>query len=143
LSQDPHAAASAATPHDHAVVWIDHQQARVFLFDAGQAEELHLHPEHARHHIHHKANSIGSGHTPEDSAFYRDVFARLQGAHAVLVTGPAGAKYELVKCIEREAPQLRARIDAIQTLDHPTDGELLAYARKHFRASDRMRSQSR
>lgn len=127
--------------HDHAVVWIDHQQARIFLFDAAGADEVHVHPRDPIQHIHHKANSVGSGHLPEDHMFYRDVAARLMSAHAVLVTGPANAKLELVKFIERHDPGLRERIDAVDTLDHPTDGELLAYAKRHFRASDRMRSQ--
>jgi hypothetical protein len=133
----------AAIKHDHAVVWIDHKEARVFLFDAGVAEELHLHPQHAARHIHHKANSVGSGHAPQDASFYRDVAASVRFARAVLVAGPGSAKLEFVKSIERDEPRLRDRIDAVESMDHPTDGDLLAYARKHFRASDRMRLQHR
>jgi hypothetical protein len=32
-------------------------------------------------------------------------------------------------------------VTGVETLDHPTDGALLAHARKYFRAADRMRSQ--
>ena len=57
------------------------------------------------------------------------------------VTGPSGAKKELVTYIEREYPALAARIAAVQALDHPSDGELVKLARKFFVADDRMRSQ--
>src|SRR5258708_16347285 len=51
-----------SNPHQHAVIWIDHHEARVFHFSATDVERLVLHPDHPTKHIHHKANSIGSGH---------------------------------------------------------------------------------
>jgi hypothetical protein len=44
--------------HFHAVVWIDHHEARVFHFSSTDVERLVLHPDHPTRHIHHKANSI-------------------------------------------------------------------------------------
>jgi len=43
--------------------------------------------------------------------------------------------------IRQKHPQLASRISAVETLDHPTDGELLAHGRRFFRADDRMRVQ--
>src|SRR5690349_4912209 len=54
--------------HYHAVVWIDHHEARVFHFSPTDMERLVLHPDHRTRPIHHKANSIGSGHAAEDQA---------------------------------------------------------------------------
>jgi hypothetical protein len=125
----------------HAVVWIDHHEARVFHFNADQAEREQVKPEHPVRHIHHKANSVGSGHSAEDQKFYSAVVEAIGGASAVLIAGPASAKHELVKHIERHPSQLLARIAGVETLDHPTDGELLAHARKFFRANDRMAPQ--
>jgi stalled ribosome rescue protein Dom34 len=127
--------------HFHAAVWIDHHEARVFHFNADDAEHVVVHPEHPTRHIHHKAHSIGSGHTAEDQAFFHSVIEAIGNAGAVLIGGPANAKHELFKHIQRHAPQLLARIAAVETLDHPTDGELLAHARKYFRAADRMAPQ--
>ena len=59
--------------HFHAVVWIDHHEARVFHFGPADVERLVLHPDHPTKHIHHKANSIGSGHASEDHAFLQAV----------------------------------------------------------------------
>ena len=60
---------SVSSHHFHAVVWIDHREARVFHFSPTDVERLVLHPDHPTKHIHHKANSMGSGHASEDHAF--------------------------------------------------------------------------
>jgi RNA-splicing ligase RtcB len=127
--------------HFHAVVWIDHHQARVFHFNADDAERAVVHPQHAERHIEHKGNSIGSGHPAEDQAFFHSVVEAIGSASAVLIGGPASAKHELFKYIQRHAHQLLPRIAAVETLDHPTDGELVAHARQYFRAADRMAPQ--
>ncbi|HEY4881969.1 MAG TPA: hypothetical protein VIH80_07295 [Steroidobacteraceae bacterium] len=127
--------------HFHAVVWIDHHEARVFHFNADDAERAVVHPHEPTRHIHHKAHSIGSGHSPEDQHFFHAVVEAIGTAGAVLIGGPANAKHELFKHIQRHEPQLVARISGVETLDHPTDRELLAHARQYFRAADRMAPQ--
>ena len=127
--------------HFHAVVWIDHHEARVFHFSADDAERALVHPGRPTRHIHHKANSVGSGHSAENQEFFRAVVDAIGAAGAVLIGGPANAKHELYKHIERHAPQLLARIAAVERLDHPSDGELVAHARQYFRAADRMAPQ--
>lgn len=127
--------------HFHAVVWIDHHEARVFHFNADDVERAVVHAERPTRHIHHKANAIGSGHSAEDQDFFQAVVDAIGAAGAVLIGGPANAKHELFKHIQRRAPQLLQRIAAVETLDHPTDRELVAHARQYFRAADRMAPQ--
>ena len=128
--------------HFHAVIWIDHHEARVFHFGPAEVDQLVLHPEHPTRHIHHKANSIGSGHAAEDHAFLHAVAQSVAEAGAVLITGPANAKTELVKHIHRHEPKLMDVIAGVETVDHPSDGALVAYARRYFQAADRMRPQT-
>ncbi|MGZ3362059.1 MAG: translational machinery protein, partial [Xanthobacteraceae bacterium] len=92
------------TEHSHAVVWIDHHEARVFHFNAQEMDRLVVKPDNPHVHIHHKANSMGSGHAPEDKAYFLAVVEALGASTAVLVTGPGNAKAELVKYIARHAP---------------------------------------
>ena len=120
------------TNHSHAVVWIDHREARVFHFDRESVERLVLHPDNPTKHLHHKANSIGSGNAAEDQAFFHSVAAALADAQSILITGPANAKTELVKHIHRHEPRLMEHIAAVETVDHPTDKELVAHARTYF-----------
>ena len=130
------------TPHHfHAVVWIDHHEARVFHFSPADVERLVLHPDHPTRHIHHKANSIGSGHAAEDQHFFEAVAQAIADAGAVLITGPANAKTELVKHIQQHEPKLAKSIVGVEAVDHPSDGELVAHARKYFQVEDRMRPQ--
>ena len=124
--------------HYHAIVWIDHHEARVFHFNASEVDRLVLHPQHPTRHIHYKANSIGSGHAAEDQDFLQRVAEAIADAAAVLITGPANAKTELVKHIERHVPALSAKIVGVEGVDHPTDGELVAHARRYFKADHQM-----
>lgn len=127
--------------HFHALVWIDHREAKVFHFNLEESETQVVHSHHPNQHLHHKANSGDSGHAPVDNEFLERVVAALGQAGAILITGPAGAKTELASYIKRSHPSLIERISGIETLDHPSDGDLLAHGRKYFRADDRMHSQ--
>jgi stalled ribosome rescue protein Dom34 len=130
------------TDHYHALVWIDHREARVFQFDASDVQRASIRSEHPDQHIHHKANSGDSGHAAVDKEFLKRVAAALSHAGAILITGPASAKTELAEYIRQTQPHLAQRISAVQSLDHPSDGELIALARSFFKADDRMHPQT-
>jgi len=127
--------------HYRAVVWIDHREARIFHFNAADVDKLALESESPTRKIHHKANVIGSGHEAENSAFLRAVVDSVSDAGAILVAGPANEKLELIKFIHHHLPKLMSRIAGVETVDHPSDGALVAYARKYLKAADRMRPQ--
>jgi stalled ribosome rescue protein Dom34 len=129
--------------HYHAIVWIDHQQAKIFQFDATDVDSTVVRSSHPHQHIHHKANSGDSGHAPVDKAFLKQVAENLANAGTILITGPANAKQELRAYLAENQPAIAARIAGVEPLDHPTDGELLNLARTFFKAADRMRSQLR
>lgn len=57
-------------------------------------------------HIHHKANSIWSGHAATSPDYLRAVAVSVSDAGAVLITGPANAKTELVEYIRLHDPKL-------------------------------------
>ena len=123
----------------HAVVWIDHEQARVTHFNDDAAEKLVLHSTHRPGKIHHKNGPAGSsGHEPEDAAYLHAVAEALRGAAEILVVGPGNEKNEFIKHLEHHDKAVAACVVAVQAVDHPTDGQLLALARKYFRAADRM-----
>jgi hypothetical protein len=125
------------TSHLRAVIWIDHAQARVIRFDRETSSTHVIRPEGGTPHLHHKANSIDSGHVAEDSAYLHAVGQVIAGVDAVLVTGPANAKLELMKHLTRHDPLLLGKVSGVQTVDHPTDGQLLDLARHHFKMADR------
>jgi stalled ribosome rescue protein Dom34 len=128
--------------HYHALVWIDHREAKVLQFNATDVDRTTIRSDHPDQHIHHKANSGDSGHAPVDNEFLKRVTEAIAEAGAILITGPANAKTELATYIKRVQPHLAERISAVQTLDHPSDGALLALARSFFKADDRMHPQA-
>jgi hypothetical protein len=128
--------------HYHTIVWIDHQEAKVFHLGREEADEGSVRSTHPHEHLHHKANSTGSGHAPVDHAFLERVVQAVSGSGAILITGPASAKDELAAHLRLRHPNLAKLISAVETVDHPTDGQLIALARKFFRADDRMHFQS-
>ncbi len=127
--------------HFHAIVWIDHHEARIFRFNWAEHDRQVIRPDHAVVHIHHRAGSVDGKRADEDQGFYAAVAAALADAGAFLVTGPANAKTELVKHIERSQPALHARLAGVETVDHPSDGVLLDHARRVFRTYDRTQPQ--
>jgi hypothetical protein len=124
--------------HYHAAIWIDHREARVFHFSPTDVETLVLYPDDPTRHIHHKANSIGSGHATTSPDYLREVAESVATAGAVLITGPASAKTELVEYIHLHNPRLGKAIAGVEAVDHPSDAQLVAYARKYLTATDRM-----
>jgi stalled ribosome rescue protein Dom34 len=124
--------------HFHAAIWIDHREARVFHFSPTDVETLVLHPDNPSRHIHQKSNSIGSGHASTSQDYLRAVAESVSDAGSVLVTGPGNAKTELVEFIRLQDPKLAKVIAGVETVDHPTDAQLVAYARKYLKATDRM-----
>jgi stalled ribosome rescue protein Dom34 len=128
--------------HYHALVWIDHREAKVFHFNATEADHETVRSHTPNHHIHHKANAGDSGHLGVDKEFLKRVMEAVAAAGAILITGPANAKTELAAYIRHSQPKLGERISGVEALDHPSDGALLALARKFFKGDDLMHEQT-
>ncbi len=128
--------------HFHAVIWLDHSEAHVMHISPDDVEKSVVHPAHPHAHLHAKSGAVGAGRAKEDHAYYHAVVEAAQGAEEILVVGPAQAKLQLIKHIHAHDPKVAEKIIGVETIDHPSDGQLVAYARKYFRAVDQMRSQT-
>jgi stalled ribosome rescue protein Dom34 len=124
--------------HTHAVVWIDHAEARIISINPDDIETSVVKPSQPPHHLHNKRGSTGSGHAPENQDYYHEVTEALRGTKEILIVGPANAKINLIKHIHNHDHDLAANIIGVETVDHPSDGQLLAYARQYFKAADAM-----
>lgn len=119
--------------HSHAIVWIDHREARIFHVGLTGANEVVLHSHLPTQHIHHKANSIGSGKTQDDKHFLGQTAEALRDAEQIIVIGPSTEKQALQKYLREHDPKLADRIVAVESADHPTDRQIIAYAKEHFK----------
>jgi hypothetical protein len=126
--------------HSHAVVWIDHAEAKLLSFDANDVQQATVHPANPHVHVHHKAGVTGPGKSGPDAKFLGDVANSMRAFRELLIVGPGSAKTELAEFVRAHDRALADKIVGIETVDHPTSGQIVAYARKYFRAADRMRS---
>jgi stalled ribosome rescue protein Dom34 len=123
----------------HIAVWLDHKEARVFKFAGESAVETTIHgPPHNDHH-HWTHEQKGLKEHPEDVLrFFREVAASLGKAEALLIVGPGSAKLQFFRFLHEHHRALEPKVVGIETVDHPSDGQLIAYARKHFETRDKM-----
>ncbi len=122
----------------HAIVWLDHLEATIVSFSLGSSNEVAVHSRGPERHIHRKAGSIGSGHVADDHRFFDEIAEALVGIREVLISGPGNAKTAFQTYITQHHGELAKRVVGVETLDHPTEPELLAHARKHFTAVDQL-----
>jgi stalled ribosome rescue protein Dom34 len=122
----------------HAAVWIDHKEAKIFHVTAeGFGSSTFEAP---RHHVHRHQEATAERKHPADSErFYHQVARALEGVEEILVVGPANAKLEFIKHVHKHDHALVDKIIGVETVDHPTDNQLIAHARRYFRAADKMR----
>ena len=121
----------------HVAVWIDHQEARIFEVHPEANEHVVLAPRHV--HQRHPTGPGGPKDHPEDQKrFFHEVARSLESSDQVLVVGPSTAKLEFIRYAEKHAHALAPKVVGVETVDHPTDGHLIAYAKTYFKRTDRL-----
>lgn len=123
---------------NHAVIWIDHHEAHVIFFNSNESKTEIIKTDSNQAHLHHKRGSVGSGHAGTDTPYLHKVLQSVAKCKEILVVGPGSAKIELIKHAHQHDPSIAKQIVGVETVDHPTDGQLLAFAKKYFLAKDRM-----
>lgn len=120
----------------HIAVWIDHKEARIFRVDAETFDASTV--KAPTHHIHkHPKSPQGAKDHPDDAKrFFHEVVHKLEGADAILIVGPSTAKLHLLKYMHEHAREIVPKVVGIETVDHPSDGQLIAHARAYFKASE-------
>ncbi len=124
------------TVHNHAVVWVDHRVAKVFYLALDVVDQLMIHADLSTEHLHHKANTIGSGKGADDPTFFPRIEEALQHSGSVLIVGPGNEKTLLLKFLKEDCRSPEGRDLHLMTSDHPTDREIIALGRHHFRLGE-------
>lgn len=115
----------------HAVVWIDHHSAQVLQFDAE-----HVQAQKVKSHTHHTAQHGSDVRTQHE--FFGQVCTALAGIHEVLVVGPKTGMADFKHYADKHRAETAAHIVGWEVVDHPSDKQLVAMARKYFLKYDRM-----
>jgi len=126
---------------NHAVIWIDHEEAHVIQFNPEQSASETIRT-HSRHQ-HGKRGTVTGARVALDQSFLHEVIAAVADVKEILIVGPGSAKLELVKHATRHDAKVADRIVGVETVDHPSDGQLLAHAKKTFARVDNLKGDSR
>jgi len=115
----------------HAVVWIDHHSANILQFDAEhvQAEKVKASSRHTKQH----GSTVRTEHE-----FYAEVCATLTEIPEILVVGSSTAQADFKHYVDKHRPHLSKQVVGYETVDHPSDKQLVAMARQYFVRFDRM-----
>lgn len=124
------AGTSSPLPFAHAVVWTDHQHAQVLQFDAEGVRASTV-----KAHTHHTAQHGSAVRTEHE--FFGDVCDAVEGIAEVLVVGPRTGLSAFEHYATKHRPPTARRIVGYEVVDHPTDRQLLAAARRWFLDRDR------
>lgn len=127
--------------HYHAVVWLDHNEAHVMHISPNDIEKSVVQPANPPRHLQRKRGSVSGSRQLEDQHYYHEVVEALSGAAEILIVGPGHAKLELIKHIHAHDHEVVNKVVGVETVDHPSDAQLVAHARKYFVAKDRMLEQ--
>lgn len=121
----------STTPLFHAVLLIDHHQAQLLQFDAEhvQSQKIKTHTHHTRQH----GSQVRTEHE-----FFGEICDALAGIQEVLVTGGHTAQADFKHYVDKHRAPLAAQIVGYETVNQPTEGQLVAMARQYFVKYDRM-----
>jgi stalled ribosome rescue protein Dom34 len=121
----------------HTAVWLDHREARVFAFHPAGPDEATVHaPPHNDHHKWTRGQEGTKEHPEDTKKSFRELIASLQATEKLLIVGPGTAKGELASFIKEFDPALDKKIVGVETVDHPTDGQIVAFAKTYFARVD-------
>ena len=115
----------------HAVVWTDHKSAHVLQFDTE-----HVEAQKVKSHSHHTAQHGSSVRTEHE--FFGHVCDALAGIPEVLAVGPKTGIADFERYARKHRPEVAAHIVGYSVVDHPSENQLVALARKYFLKHDRM-----
>jgi hypothetical protein len=61
----------------------------------------------------------------------------LADANEILIVGPSTAKLHFLNHVHQHDHALLPKIVGLETVDHPSDGQLVAYAKEYFKTGHR------
>jgi len=113
------------------VVWLDSSEAKIFGLHPTEVDEKKMQRTEIRHHT--GVEKEQNNHKNAEK-FFHQVADALSDANEVLLVGPGEAKVHFRSHLEQHHhARVGSKIVGVETVDHPTDGQIVALARKFFR----------
>lgn len=114
---------------NHVIVWLDQAEAHVIHFNRDTSESEVIKTASNQHN---KAGVEVSIQAADQSPYLNEVAAAIVEAAAVLIVGPGIEKMLLIKHLNAHHAGIADKVVGVESVDHPSDAQLLAYARTYF-----------
>ena len=114
------------------VIWIDREHAKLFQFSEEKMERKNLEARHTDHHTH-RLDQLDV--KRQEHEFYSEIATHFPESERILIVGPGVAKHHYQTFLTEHFPALAKKVAGCETLDHPTDPQIAALARKFFSVS--------
>lgn len=111
------------------VIWIDQEQARIFHFSDEVMERKRIRHGHKDHHSHQRSQLDQQR---EEKNLFSDAQAELQASSRILIVGPSIAKHHFQNFLMEHHPAVARKVVGLETVDHPSDGQIAAMAKSYF-----------
>jgi hypothetical protein len=109
----------------HAVAFVDHHAAEILQFGSDAVVERKVHEHRKLTRQHHSG-------VRTEHEFFGHVCDALDGIAEVLVAGGHMGLADFRHYVDQHRPMLAPRIVGYEVVDHPSENQLVALARKHF-----------
>lgn len=118
------------------IIWLDSREAKVFKREGGSETLTLVHSHGQKHHAqpHGKHTEM---HHPEAVALFKELIPAFHDASEVLLMGPGEAKTQFQKYIKDHHQAIAKKVVGVETVDHPTDGQIREIAKKFFTRVER------
>jgi stalled ribosome rescue protein Dom34 len=110
-------------------VWVDREHAKIFRFSANGLTHTNYVSHEPRHHTH---DLDQKDHFVFEKHFFKEFTHELLGAEQILILGPGVAKHHFRNYLIEHHPEFAKNIVGCETVDHPTDAQIISEARKYF-----------
>ena len=117
----------------HAIVAIDHHTARIYHLDGASPGELKLKEDAVRETDNRHATD---GKRPDHQTFFHEVAKALKGAKEIIIVGAGTAKDELKHHLDKHDVDVAKHVVSVESINHPTEPQLLAMAKQRFKTID-------
>lgn len=101
------------------IVWVDLKHATLYRLKPGEAPMTKF--DSSRIELGREAISI-----------YDQIARALKDSARVLIVGPGVAKYHLLSRLRENFPLVAKKVSGCETIEHLSDGEIVAYGRKYW-----------
>ncbi len=115
------------------IIWVDQQEAKWFEMTANGINKGVMKKKSHEH----SGGHVDARHHQQDEHFYHEIAEKLSPATEILLTGPGLAKVHFKTHLEKHHHEkLANKIVGVETVDHPSEGELLKLGRDFFKNYD-------